>query len=62
MVGVVPAGGGLLWSRGGSLRVSGPSLTCVWALRMAQIHGAAAVDGRRQLIHWDRQSMPSPRW
>ena len=47
---------------GASVRVSGPALTCVWALGMAQIQGTVPVDGQRRLIHWVRQSMAKPRW
>ena len=38
---------------GGSIRVSGPASTCVWAMGMAQIQ--ILVDGQRRLIHWVRQ-------
>ena len=47
---------------GGSVRVSGPAWTCVWAVGMAQIQVTVPVDGQRRLIHWVRQSMASPRW
>ena len=49
-------------SGGGSFRVSGRASTCVWAVAMAQIQGTVPVDGQRHLMHWDRQSMASPRW
>ena len=42
---------------GGSVRVSGPASTCLWAVRMAQITGTVPVDGQRRLIHWVRQSI-----
>ena len=55
--GVLPAGEGLLWpGRGVYLCVEARPDLCV-AGGMAQIQGAAAVDGWRRLIHWDRQSM-----
>ena len=60
--GVVPAGEGVLWSGRGSFYVSGPASTCVRVVGMAQIQGSAPADGQRRLIHWDRQSMASPRW
>ena len=60
--GVVPAGEGALWSGGGSFRVSGPAYTCVRVVGMAQIQGSAPAERKRRLIHWDRQSMASPRW
>ena len=47
---------------GGSFRVSGPALTCVWALGMVQIQDTFHVDGQRRWIHWARQSMASARW
>ena len=47
---------------GGGFRVSGPALTCVWVVGMAQIQGAVALVGQRGFIHWDRQSLASPRW
>ena len=62
VAGVVPAGVGVLWLGGESLRVSGPALTCVWALGMPQIQGSAPAVGQRRLIHGVRQSMASPRW
>ena len=60
--GVVPAGEGALWSGGGSFRVSGPAYTCVRVVGMAQIQGSAPAERKRRLIHWDRQSIASPRW
>ena len=63
MDGVVPAGEGLLRSGGGGLgRVSGPALTCVWAVGMAQTQGTVPVGGQRRWIQWVRQSMANPRW
>ena len=32
---------------GGSFCWSGPALSCLWVVKMAQIHCAAAVDGQR---------------
>ena len=46
---------------GGSFRVYGPALICVWAVVMAQIQDTVPVDGQRRLIQWVRQSMASPR-
>ena len=63
MNGVVPAGEGVLWSGGtGAFRMLGPASACVWSVEMAQIQGTVPVDGRRCLIHWDRQSMASRWW
>ena len=45
----------------GSFRVSGPASTCVTAVGIVQIQGAAALGGQHCLVHWDRQSMASPR-
>ena len=59
---MVPAGEGVLWSGGGSFRVSGPASICLWAVGMAQIQGTVPVDGQRRWIHWARQSMASFRW
>ena len=61
MDGVVAEAEGLLFPGVGALRVSGPASICMWVVRMAQIKGAAPVGGQRHLIHWDRQSMTSPR-
>ena len=47
---------------GGSFRVSGPALICVWALGMAKIQGTVPVDDQRRWIYWARQSTASPRW
>ena len=47
---------------GGSVRVSGPASTFVWAVGMAQIRGRVPVDGQRRLIYLVRQSMASSRW
>ena len=55
--GVVPAGEGLLRSRGGFGGASGPASTCVWAVGMAQTQGTVPVGGQRV-----RQSMANPRW
>ena len=63
MDGVVPAGEGVLRSRGGGcFCVSGPASICVWAVGMAQILGTVPMDGWGRWIHWARQSMASPRW
>ena len=47
---------------GGSVRLSGPASTCVWAVVMAQIRGTVPVDGQLRLIHWVRQSMARASW
>ena len=47
----VPAAEGVLSPGGGSIRVSGPTSTCLWTVGMAQIEGTAPVDGQRRLIH-----------
>ena len=62
MDGVVPAGEGVLWPEGASVRELRPASICVWAVGMAQIQGTVSVDGQRRLIHWVSQSMASPRW
>ena len=68
MDGVVSAGDRELRPGGGSVRVSGPAATCVWAVGMAQIQGTVPVDGQRRFIHLVRQSvatiggnLPTPR-
>ena len=43
-------------------RVSGPALTCVWAVGMAQIQGTVPVGGQRRWIQWVRRSMANLRW
>ena len=57
MDGVVSAGDGQLRTWGGSVRVSGPAATCVWAVGMAQIQGTVPSDGQRRFIHLVRQSV-----
>ena len=47
---------------GGFFCVLGPASNCVWAVGMAQIQGTVPVDGQRRLVHWDRQSIATPRW
>ena len=42
---------------GGSFRMSGPALICVWAVGMAQIQDTIPVDGQRRWIQ-----LASPRW
>ena len=50
--GVDPTGQVLLWAEGGgSFSVSGPALTCVLVVGMAQIQQRAAVVGQCPLIH-----------
>ena len=62
MDGVGAAGDGALWlEEGGSFRVSGPASTYVLVVGIALMQGSAVVDRQRRLIHWDRQSMASPR-
>ena len=46
---------------GGFGRVSGPALTCVWAVGIAQTQGTVPVGSQRRWIQWVRQSMASPR-
>ena len=41
--------------------MSGPASSCVWVVGMAQIQGSAPANSQHRLIHWDRQSMASPR-